>query len=120
VLTLSQVIDTSDDGEDFGGEDGSICTSINATDTSAEPEAGPALERPDYGSDEAIASVEGILIEEEPEEDILAIAAKLLKQAAKVHTKKTLKNIMMLTAIVSYEKLCQMWKSTGARRKKTA
>ncbi|KAF8330037.1 uncharacterized protein EI90DRAFT_3124842 [Cantharellus anzutake] len=99
LLTMeeSDVTDISDDDKDFCAKNRSICTSTNVSDMSAEPEAVP--ERPDYSSDEAIASVEGILIEEEPKEDVLVIVAKLLKHAVKVHTKKTLRNIMMLTAI---------------------
>ena len=62
-----------------------------------------------------VDAVEGILMEEEPAEDILEIATKLLKQAGKVNTQATLKHIMILTAIVSYVKLYRAWKNTGAR-----
>ena len=70
------------------------------------------------GPEDAAEVVEGILTEEEPAEDILTIASKLLKQATKVNTHATLKNIMMLTAIVSYKKLHCAWKDTGAQHQK--
>ncbi|KAF8310912.1 uncharacterized protein EI90DRAFT_3139032 [Cantharellus anzutake] len=40
-------------------------------------------------------AVEGFVVEEEPAEDIMEIASKLLKQVTKVPTQQTLKNIIV-------------------------
>lgn len=66
-------------------------------------------------STDIFESIEGILTEEEPEEDVIMIASKLLKQAVRLQTCVTLKTIMMLTAIVSYEKLYCSWKENNAQ-----
>ncbi|KAF8314891.1 uncharacterized protein EI90DRAFT_3135624 [Cantharellus anzutake] len=99
--------------EDFDAEYAPIGTA-NVTDA-PEPEEATIPDQCVNNTENVIESVEGFLMEDEPDEDILAIATKLLKHMTKVPTKKTLKSIMMPTAIISYEKLCQIWKNTGAR-----
>ena len=58
------------------------------------------------------------MTEDEPKEDILIIADKLLKQAMRVKTHATLKSIMTLTAVIVYVKLYRQWKNTGARKRR--
>jgi len=51
-------------------------------------------------------TIEGILTEEDPQEDILKVTDRLLKQALRLKaTQATLKEIMMLTAITWYVNL---------------
>ena len=52
-------------------------------------------------------SIEGILVEEEPQEDILTTVQRLLKQASYVTSQVTLKEIMLLTAVTGYVQLYQ-------------
>ena len=55
-------------------------------------------------------TIEGILTEEDPQEDILKVTDRLLKQALQLKaTQVTLKEIMMLTAITWYVKLYREW-----------
>ena len=55
-------------------------------------------------------TIEGILTEEDPQEDILKVTDRLLKQALQLKaTQATLKEIMMLTAITWYVKLYREW-----------
>ena len=65
-----------------------------------------------------IDSIQDVLTEEEPIEDVLVIAEKLLKQAAHLNTHATLKIIMTLTAVISYVKLYQRWKNTRSCKQK--
>jgi len=63
-------------------------------------------------------SIQDILIEEEPIEDVVMITQRLLKQATCLNTHATLKSIIILTAIISYMKLYHKWKNTGAQKQK--
>jgi len=56
-------------------------------------------------SDHIHESIEGVLTEEEPEEDVLVTVHKLLKQALWVTSQATLKEIMILTAVTAYVQL---------------
>ncbi|KAF8329971.1 uncharacterized protein EI90DRAFT_3124716 [Cantharellus anzutake] len=67
---------------------------------------------------DVITSIESIISEEEPDEDILVIANNLLKQATGIKTRVTLKTIMILTAVVSYEKLHCAWSEPGPHQHK--
>ena len=57
--------------------------------------------------------IKGIIVEEELKADILAIVKKMLKEATQIKMQATLKTIMILTVVVSYENLCQSWSNPG-------
>src|SRR6266436_487724 len=62
--------------------------------------------------------IKGIIVEEELKADILAIAKKMLKQATQIKMQATLKTIMILTVVVSYENLHQSWSKPGLHHHK--
>jgi len=87
---------------------------------------GPEIQSPSANTDlnrsnSICQSVESILAEEEPNEDVLITLHKLVKQASRVSSLATLKEIMILTAAAGYVQLRQKWQSaTGRKHRKPA
>src|SRR5258708_27338238 len=82
---------------------------------------GPEIQSPSANtdlnhSDSIHQSIESILAEEEPDEDVLITIHKLVKQALRVSPPATLKEIMILTAVAGYPQLHQKWQSATGRK----
>jgi len=82
---------------------------------------GPEIQSPSANTDlnhsnSICQLVESILAEEEPNEDVLIMLHKLVKQASHISSPATLKEIMILTAVAGYVQLCQKWQSATGRK----
>jgi len=86
-ISLNQMMSTGNDTVEDMSDDDYPSQDMNTAPTKAD----------------LIMSIEGIITEEEPDEDILIIADKLLKQATHVKTRSMLKTIMILTVVVLYK-----------------